>query len=93
MEHISIEDDYTIVHRRQFEKLLGKTFINNSHWQLFNSNFLYKYLMDGSISLEYYYNWTVLEYDDNETKDYIVYNGNVSFSSPYLPPNRKNVRS
>lgn len=91
MEHISIEDNYTIIHRRQFERLLGNTFINDSHWQLFNSNFLWKFLMDGTISLIYYYHWTVLEYEDNKTRDE-DYN-ETSNSSPYLPPKRKNVRS
>lgn len=91
MESINIEDNYTIIHRRQFERLLGKTFINDSHWSIFNSNFLWKYLMDGIISLEYYYHWTVLEYEDNKTRDDDY--DEISNSFPYLPPKRKNDRS
>ena len=87
----SFEDNYTIVHRRQFERLLGKTFINDNHWNLFNSNFLWKFLMDGTISLEYYYHWTVLEYEDNKTRDDDY--DEISNSFPYLPPKRKNDKS
>ncbi len=71
MEDINLEDedDYIIIPRRQFERLIGRNFLNDTHWGIFRRNFLFRFLYVPNHTLPSYFQWSFLEYQDNLTRD------------------------
>ena len=62
MEDIfQFRDDITIT-KQQVERLVGKRFINDKQWEIFQYNFFMKFLMVPNHTLPSYFNWTKREY-------------------------------
>lgn len=60
--------DQIILSRKQMEFLIHRTFINNKHWELFKTNFLYHFIYMPKKDIFHYYEFILKEFEDTRSR-------------------------
>ena len=70
MDHLfedESEFNEIIINRKQIELIVHKKFINDKHWQLFKTNFLYHFIYQSKKNISQYFDFIQLEYEDTKS--------------------------